>query len=85
MNQPKKNSLKLPALSGQLRSSQISFLLMRELKSGVFSKSQKLPSELELADMLNVSRTAIRDALSDIEREGFIERVRGIGTVINRT
>ena len=27
----------------------------------------------------------IRDALSEMERAGYIERVRGIGTVVNRT
>ena len=31
-----------------------------------------------------MSRTVVRDALSELEREGYIERVRGIGTVINR-
>lgn len=42
------------------------------------------PSELELADVLGVSRTVVRDALSDLERDGYLERVRGIGTLVNR-
>ena len=33
---------------------------------------------------LGVSRTVVRDALSELERGGYIERVRGIGTVVNR-
>lgn len=74
----------LPHFGGKLMSTQVSALLMKELKSGIFSKSDRLPSEVELAERLGVSRTVIRDALSDIEREGFIERVRGIGTVICR-
>ena len=74
----------LPRFGGRLMSAQVSALLMRELKSGIFSEADKLPSEMELAQQLGVSRTVIRDSLSDIEREGFIERVRGIGTVINR-
>ncbi len=84
LNNNKSARLSLPKLSGQLRKAQISSLLMKELKGGVFKDSAKLPSELELSDILGVSRTAVRDALSDMEREGFIERVRGIGTVINR-
>ncbi len=75
----------LPHFGGKLMSTQVSALLMRELKSGIFSNCEKLPSEMELANKLGVSRTVIRDSLSDIEREGFIERVRGIGTVINRS
>ncbi|MEF9853571.1 MAG: GntR family transcriptional regulator [Hydrogenoanaerobacterium sp.] len=74
----------LPHFGGKLMSTQVSALLMKELKTGIFCKSEKLPSEVELAERLGVSRTVIRDALSDIEREGFVERVRGIGTVICR-
>jgi len=72
------------SLSSNLMSTQVSLLLIRELKSGVFANSEKLPAEVELSEQLGVSRTVIRDALSDIEREGFIERTRGVGTVINR-
>lgn len=74
----------LPHLGGRLMSTQVSSLLIKELKDGVFSASERLPSEVELSERLGVSRTVIRDALSDLEREGLIERVRGIGTVINR-
>lgn len=74
----------LPHLGGKLMSTQVSALLIKELKDGVFSSSERLPSEVELSERLGVSRTVIRDALSDLEREGLIERVRGIGTVINR-
>lgn len=75
----------LPHLGGNLISTQISAVLMRELKTGSFATAQRLPAEIDLAATLGVSRTVIRDALSDLEREGFIERVRGIGTVINRS
>ena len=37
-----------------------------------------------MAAALGVSRTVVRDALSELERGGYIERVRGIGTVVNR-
>lgn len=74
----------LPHLGGRLMSTQVSALLIKELTGGIFSASERLPSEVELAERLGVSRTVIRDALSDLEREGLIERVRGIGTVINR-
>ena len=74
----------LPHLGGKLMSTQVSALLIKELKGGVFSTVDRLPSEVELSERLGVSRTVIRDALADLEREGLIDRVRGIGTVINR-
>ena len=39
---------------------------------------------MELASDLGVSRTVVRDALSELERDGYLERVRGIGTLVNR-
>ena len=74
----------LSHLGGKLMSTQVSALLIRELKEGAYAQAERLPSEVELSEQIGVSRTVIRDALSDLEREGLIERVRGIGTVINR-
>ena len=73
----------LSHLGGKLMSTQVSALLIRELKEGAYAQAERLPSEVELSEQIGVSRTVIRDALSDLEREGLIERVRGIGTVIN--
>ena len=44
----------------------------------------RLPSEDELASMLNVSRTTIRTALHALEQDGIITRRRAVGTTINR-
>ncbi len=67
----------------RLMSTQVSLLLIKEIKEGVFAAAERLPPEVELSEQLGVSRTVIRDALSNIEREGYIERTRGVGTVIN--
>lgn len=58
-------------------------LLRKEMETGVFSKEERLPRETVLAEKLGISRTQLRDALSDLEREGFITRRHGVGTVIN--
>src|SRR3954465_13001436 len=44
----------------------------------------RLPSEDELARMLNVSRTTVRTALHSLEQDGLITRRRAVGTTINR-
>lgn len=71
-------------LGGELISAQVVERLSRELQAGCYAGCDRLPAEVELADTLGVSRTVVRDALSELEREGYIERVRGIGTVLNR-
>src|SRR5919108_1498590 len=45
--------------------------------------AERLPSEEQLAEMLNVSRTTIRTALQSLEQDGIITRKRAIGTTIN--
>jgi GntR family transcriptional regulator len=44
----------------------------------------RLPSEDELASMLNVSRTTIRTALHSLEQDGIITRRRALGTTVNK-
>ena len=71
-------------LGGELRSQHTAARLLEELENGRYSGAAQLPSELELASDLGVSRTVVRDALSELERDGYLERVRGIGTLVNR-
>lgn len=71
-------------LGGELRSQQTAQRLLEELRDGIYAAAPQLPSELELAEALGVSRTVVRDALSELERDGYLERVRGIGTLVNR-
>lgn len=71
-------------LGGTVISDRIVKLLLDELRTGRYAGASRLPAEVDLAAEMGVSRTVIRDALSEMERDGYIERVRGIGTVVNR-
>lgn len=57
--------------------------LFRAMKSGEYSTCAHLPPEKELAETLGISRTQLRDVLAALEREGFITRRHGVGTLIN--
>lgn len=58
--------------------------LLREIRSGVFAGMDSLPPEVELAEQFGVSRNMIRECLMRLEREGWITRKHGIGTLINK-
>lgn len=58
--------------------------ILQEIRHGIFARSERLPRETTLSEQLGISRTQLRDALSELEREGFITRRHGVGTVINR-
>lgn len=74
----------LPHMGGATISSRLTSRLIQELRNGEFSQATRLPSEVELAEHYGVSRSVIRDVLSNLEGEGFVERGRGIGTLIHR-
>src|ERR1700681_4411911 len=56
---------------------QIERLILRKLRPG-----DKLPSERELAEMLKVSRSSIRDAIRGLELRGLVEPRQGAGTIV---
>lgn len=58
--------------------------LLSDMKDGVYASCERLPRESVLAEKLGISRTQLRDILASLEREGFITRRHGVGTIINR-
>jgi GntR family transcriptional regulator, transcriptional repressor for pyruvate dehydrogenase complex len=56
---------------------QIERLILKKLKPG-----DKLPSERELAELLQVSRSSIRDAIRGLELMGVVEPRQGAGTIV---
>jgi GntR family transcriptional repressor for pyruvate dehydrogenase complex len=56
---------------------QIERLILKKLQPG-----DKLPSERELAEMLKVSRSSIRDAIRGLELRGLVEPRQGAGTIV---
>lgn len=50
--------------------------------SGVLKSGEKLPSERELAELMNVSRPKIRDAIKVLEERGLLMVKHGGGTFI---
>jgi GntR family transcriptional regulator, transcriptional repressor for pyruvate dehydrogenase complex len=56
---------------------QLERLILENLKVG-----DKLPSERELADTLQVSRSSIRDAIRGLELMGLVEPRQGAGTIV---
>ena len=58
--------------------------LLSDMREGPYAGCPRLPRESALAQTLGISRTQLRDILASLEREGFITRRHGVGTVINR-
>ncbi len=57
--------------------------LLSLIKNGTLKPGDRLPPERKLSEMLNVSRTALREALRSMETMGYIKSKVGGGTFIN--
>ena len=61
---------------------QIKDTLLAQIKSGVYTCGQQIPTESALADIFSVSRVTIRKALKELEQDGLLIRHRGRGTFV---
>ena len=61
---------------------QVKDALRERIESGEWPAGHQLPGEPELCVLFDVSRTVIRQALSDLEYEGLIVRKKGKGTFV---
>lgn len=66
-----------PSLTDQVKNHIKDLILQGEFPDG------RIPAEMELAEVLGVSRTTVRDALGRLEMEGAISRRQGAGTFVN--
>lgn len=61
---------------------QLEEFLKRQIENGTWKPGQKIPSEAELCEAFDVSRTVVRQALNELVHEGMLYRRRGKGTFV---
>ena len=59
--------------------------LETEITSGRIKVGDKLPTEGALCDLFGVSRTVIREAITQLKSLGLVETRRGVGTTVLRS
>ena len=57
-------------------------ILKEKIINGEYQTGSYLPSESKLAEIFKVSRLTVREALSELVEEGFIEKKRGRGSIV---
>lgn len=64
---------------------QVKNLLGEMLHHGELSPGDMIPTEYELCEVFNISRTTIRQALAELVEEGIFFRVKGRGTFASQS
>jgi len=63
---------------------QLKEMLLENFRKGVWKPGDKIPTEGEIQNEYNLSRTTVRQALRELELEGRIQRQAGRGTFVSQ-
>ncbi|WP_233551562.1 MULTISPECIES: GntR family transcriptional regulator [unclassified Lactobacillus] len=58
--------------------------LLHKIQTGIYPQDSIIPPEIELANYYQVSRPTVRQAISTLVNQGYLERYRKRGTVVKR-
>ena len=53
------------------------------ISEGKYTAGNRLPTEHELAEVLNVSRGTVRSGLRELVAEGVLEQRTGVGSIVS--
>ena len=76
------NEINLLGKQKELRYVNVYNQLFKMINEGNFPEGSRLPSEPELAKLIGVSRTTLRQALSLLQDDGLVNNIRGKGNFI---
>lgn len=61
---------------------QLKNIIIDNIKNKVWALDSKIPTERELCEIYKVSRITVRQALKELESEGYLYRKQGKGTFV---
>src|SRR5215510_2366830 len=63
---------------------QLKTILIDEINSGEYPVGGMIPNKNELCDLFDISRTTIRQAISELVQEGKLYRIKSKGTFVSK-
>ena len=54
----------------------------KDIRTGLLKPGDKLPSEMQMQKEYNMSRVTVRNAMAELEVEGYIIKVQGKGSFV---
>lgn len=62
---------------------QLVSILREDIRNGIYTAGEKIPSEIELCDFYKVSRITVRNAITELVEEELLFKVQGKGTFVS--
>ncbi|MDF2539461.1 MAG: GntR family transcriptional regulator [Herbinix sp.] len=63
---------------------QLKEAILEEMKNGTYKSDDMIPTEKELSDMFQISRTTVRQAITELVQEGWLYRIKSKGTFVSK-
>lgn len=63
---------------------QLKELILSEIKEGNYKSGDMIPTEKEISDAFGISRTTVRQAITELVQEGWLYRVKSKGTFVSQ-
>lgn len=63
---------------------QLKTLILDRIKDGTYRPGDLIPTENELSSMFNISRTTVRQAVTELVRDGYLYRIKSKGTFVSK-
>lgn len=62
---------------------QLKELIVQEIENGNYKSESMIPTEKEISDYFKISRTTVRQAITELVQEGWLYRVKSKGTFVS--
>jgi GntR family transcriptional regulator len=63
---------------------QLKELIISEIQNGTYPPESTIPTEKEFSEIFGISRTTVRQAITELVQEGFLYRVKSKGTFVTQ-
>ncbi len=63
---------------------QLKKIILNEIKNGTYPSGSPIPTENELSDIFKISRTTVRQAITELVQEGRLYRIKSKGTFVSK-
>lgn len=63
---------------------QLKQLILAEIKNGTYQEGSLIPTEKDISTLFEISRTTVRQAITELVQEGWLYRVKSKGTFVSQ-